>query len=252
MNPKNLGQHFLINHTIAQREVAYAQISIKDVVLEIGAGKGILTQLLAKKCKKVIAIEIDDKYVTYLRSLLPKNVEIVHADAVSIDFSLLPKFTKIVSNLPYQISSPITFKLLSIPFEKAVLIYQKEFAQRMIAQCGDSAYSRLSVGVYYKSLCTVKEFLSPNCFSPQPRIESAIVELIPRKTPPFIVDDEQFFFNLTTLLFTHRRKKIKTILTKVYPFEPADIPLGEKRVEQLSPEDIGKLSNQLLAKLSLQ
>ncbi len=250
MHSRHLGQHFLINTIVAQREIEYAKLTSKDVVLEIGPGKGILTKLLAQKAKKVIAIELDSHFISYLRPLVPQNVEFVHADAVQYDFSLMPTFTKVVSNLPYQISSPITFKLLSISFEKAVLIYQKEFAARMIAQCGDTEYSRLSVGVYYHAICIIKEIIPPTCFYPQPLVDSAIVELIPRKKLPFLVDDEQFFLDLTRILFNHRRKKIKTVLARTYPIDTTHIPFGDKRVEMLSPEEIGELSNYLLKKIS--
>ena len=250
MCSKHLGQHFLINPLIAQREVEYAQIDPDDVVLEIGPGKGVLTQILAEKARQVVAIEFDDRLVSYLNSVLPENVMVVHADAVRFDFSEIPRFTKVVSNLPYQISSPITFKLLKYQFVKAVLIYQKEFADRMVARCGDSGYSRLSVGVYYKSHCIIREILPPTCFYPRPLVDSAIVEMIPRKTPPFSVKDEQFFFEVTRVLFNHRRKKIKTVLSKRYDIVSSDIPFGDKRVETLSPEQIGELSNCLVDRIS--
>ncbi|MCK5459008.1 MAG: methyltransferase domain-containing protein, partial [Thermoplasmatales archaeon] len=119
-----LGQHFLIDKHVAEREITYADIGTDDVVLEIGPGKGILTQLLAKKAKKIIAIEIDSALVEKLENTVPGNVSVIHADIMKIDFNTLPRFNKIVSNLPFQISSPVTFKLLKYPFSKAVLIYQ--------------------------------------------------------------------------------------------------------------------------------
>lgn len=252
MHSRHLGQHFLINHFVVQREIEYAHITSKDVVLEIGPGKGVLTRILAEKAKKVIAIELDGRLISYLQSILPDNVDIIHADAVRYDFSLLPRFTKVVSNLPYQISSPITFKLLSFPFERAVLIYQKEFAARMIAHCGDSEYSRLSVGVYYKALCSMLEVVPPGCFYPKPLVDSAIVELIPRKKPPFHVANERFFFDITNLLFNHRRKKIGTVLSKHYGLSSEQIPFCDMRIEMLSPEQIGELSNYVLGRIATQ
>ncbi len=239
-----LGQHFLIDKHVAEREITYADIGTDDVVLEIGPGKGILTQLLAKKAKKVIAIEIDSALVEKLENTVPGNVSVIHADIMKIDFNTLPRFNKIVSNLPFQISSPVTFKLLKYPFSKAVLIYQKDFADRMIARFHTKNYSRLSVGVYYRTHCRVLETVSRNCFSPQPKVESSIVEMIPRTKPPFNVLDESFFFEIVKQLFVHRRKKIKNTLEKFYD-NLDSIPYLDKRIEELSPEQIGELSNLL-------
>lgn len=238
------GQHFLIDRSVATREVDYAQITKDDVVLEIGPGKGVITQLLARKAQQVIAIEIDQRLVKQLQTTLPENVTLVHGDAVQIDFQALPRFTKIVSNLPYQISSPITFKFLSCSFSKAVLIYQKDFAERLVASPGMKQYSRLTVGVSYKARCRILEDIPKNCFSPPPSIESSIVELIPHKTPRFLVDDESFFFELTKQLFTHRRKRIRSTI-KAYYGDIQQLPYLDLRVEQLSPEQIGELSNRL-------
>ncbi len=239
-----LGQHFLIDKHVAEREITYADIGIDDVVLEIGPGKGILTQLLSKKARKVIAIEIDSALAEKLENTLPGNVSVIHADIMKIDFNTLPRFNKIVSNLPFQISSPVTFKLLEYPFSKAVLIYQKDFADRMVARFHTKNYSRLSVGVYYRTHCQILENVSRNCFSPQPKVESSIVEMIPRTKPPFTVLDESLFFEIVKQLFIHRRKKIKNTLENFYD-NLDSIPYLDKRVEELSPENIGELCNLL-------
>ena len=246
---KKLGQNFLIDKNVAEKEVGYANISKDDVVLEIGPGQGILTGLLAKKAKKVIVIELDKNLFDNLKHTMPDNVELIHGDAVKINFNILPKFNKIVSNLPFQISSPITFKFLDCNFNLAILIYQKEFADRMVASPGNKDYSRLSVGVYYKSKCEVLGIIPKTCFKPQPKVDSSIIKLIPRYTPPFSVIDENFFFILTRNLFNHRRKKIKNIITEMYENKLKDIPYLENRIENLSPEQIGELSN-ILFKLN--
>ena len=243
MCSKHLGQHFLINKSVAQREIEYAQICSDDIVLEIGPGRGVLTLLLAEQAKQVISIELDKRLVDYLNNIVPDNVLIYHADAVKFDFDTIPSFSRVVSNLPYQISSPITFKLLDLNFKKAVLIYQKEFADRMVASPGGSDYSRLSVGVYFKALCSIVEAIPPNCFHPRPLVDSAMVELIPRDRPPFTVEDEDFFFEVVRLLFNHRRKKIRTILSKQYRISTDEILFGDSRVETLSPEQIGMISD---------
>lgn len=239
-----LGQNFLINSRVAQREVNHANISNDDVVLEIGPGQGILTKILAEKAKKVIAIEIDGNLVKELREILPKNVELIHKDVLDVDFDKLPRFNKIVANLPFQISSPVTFKLLRHSFDLAVLIYQKEFAQRMIAKSGSKHYSRLSVGVYYKADCKIVETVPKTCFKPQPKIDSCVIKMVPKHLPPFHVNDEKHFFNLTRELFNHRRKKIKNTIGEMYKnIDFERIPYIDLRVEELTPEQIGNLSN---------
>lgn len=239
-----LGQHFLIDSSVAQREVTYAGVTKNDVILEIGPGKGIITCILAEKAKQVIAIEIDTHLVDYLMTMLPKNVTLICADALSVDFQSLPRFTKIVSNLPFEISSPIMFKFLQSTFSVAVLIFQKDFAERLVASPGTKDYSRLTVGVSYKAQCRILETVPRNCFSPQPKVDSSIVELIPHQKPRFTVEDEQFFFELTKQLFNHRRKKIRYTIKSIYGnFE--QLPFLDQRVEDLTPEQIGQLSDQL-------
>ena len=243
---KKIGQNFLIDKKVAEREIQYAGIDKNDVVLEIGPGTGILTTLLAEKARRVIAIEIDDQLVSKLRKLLPDNVTLIHGDALKIDFDTLPRFNKIVSNLPFQISSPITFKFLNCDFSLAVLIYQKEFADSMVARSGSKDYSRLSVGIYYKACCELVEAISKTCFYPQPKVDSCVVRLSPRESPPFSVLDETFFFDLTRELFNHRRKKIKNTLNELYEYTRfEDVSYIDRRVEELTPEQIGELSNVL-------
>jgi 16S rRNA (adenine1518-N6/adenine1519-N6)-dimethyltransferase len=238
------GQHFLINLSIANREVGYATLTKDDVVLEIGPGKGIITQLLAPRVKQVIAIEIDHRLVEELKETLPSNVLVIPQDALLVDFTTLPRFTKIVSNLPFEISSPITFKFLTTSFSKAILMYQKDFAVRLVASPGTKEYSRLTVTVFYKAYCRILEDVPRKVFSPPPKVDSCIVELIPRDKPAFEVMDEPFFFHFTKQLFTHRRKKIRyTVKTLTRTYE--SLPFLEKRVEQLSPEQIGTLSDKV-------
>jgi len=246
---KNLGQNFLIDKNIAILEVKQANIESDDTVLEIGPGLGILTKLLAEKAKRVIAIEIDENLINKLKKTLPENVDLIHEDALNIDFETLPKFNKIVSNLPYQISSPITFKFLDYDFESAILIYQKEFAERLVANPGSKNYSRLSVGIYYKSICKIIRTIPKTCFKPQPKVDSSMVKIIPRKSPPFNVINEKFFFELTKNLFNYRRKKINSILNNLYRLGLKSVPYLENRVEELSPMQIGMLSDSLFKML---
>jgi len=246
-----LGQNFLIDEKTAKREVEYADISKDDVVLEIGPGKGILTKILAEKAKKVIAVEIDEKLFFQLKPLVSDNVELIHSDILKIDLKNISGFNKVVANLPFQISSPITFQLLDYDFDVAILIYQKEFAERMVAKSGSKNYSRLSVNVYYKADCEILETIPSSFFKPVPKIDSCIVKLVLKKQAPFEVRNKKFFFELTKKLFTYRRKKIKTIIKKYYTKNLKDIPFLENRVEDLSPDQIGLISNHLINKQTL-
>ena len=117
---KRLAQHFLVDRRVASRHVAHAQVDSSDTVLEIGPGLGVLTRFLAARAKRVIAIEADHRFAAYLRASCPE-VEIIEGDALDVDW---PPFDVMASNLPYQISSPLTFKLLDRSFDRAVLMYQ--------------------------------------------------------------------------------------------------------------------------------
>jgi 16S rRNA (adenine1518-N6/adenine1519-N6)-dimethyltransferase len=244
MAKQRFGQHFLIDLSVASREVGYAKLTNDDIVLEIGPGLGVITRLLAQKAKQVIAIEIDQRLVDKLKTALPENVTLISGDALSIDFQTLPRFTKIVSNLPFEISSPITFKFLESSFSRAILIYQKDFAERLVALPGKKEYSRLTVGVTYKAHCRILEDVSRSCFSPAPKVDSSIVELTPREKPLFNVENEWFFFELTKQLFNHRRKKIRYTIRSLYG-DLEQLPYLDRRVEELTPEQIGELSNVL-------
>jgi 16S rRNA (adenine1518-N6/adenine1519-N6)-dimethyltransferase len=244
MTKQRFGQHFLIDLSVANREVGYAELTNDDIVLEIGPGQGVITRLLAQKAKQVIAIEIDQRLVDKLKTTLPENVTLISGDALSVDFQILPQFTKIVSNLPFEISSPITFKFLECSYSKAILIYQKDFAERLVALPGKKEYSRLTVGVYYKADSRILEDVPRSSFSPVPKVDSSIVEMIPRKKPMFNLENEQFFFKLTKQLFNHRRKKIRYIIKTLYG-DLKQLPYLDQRVEELTPEQIGKLSNVL-------
>jgi len=155
---------FLVDSRVALRHVDHAKIGPTDTVLEIGPGLGVLTRLLAGRARHVVAIEADRRFAAYLRESLPR-VEVIEGDALTIEW---PRFDVIASNLPYQISSPLTFRLLNEPFRRAVLMYQWEFARRMIAKPATADYSRLSVGVYRRSACEILERVPRNAFYPSP------------------------------------------------------------------------------------
>lgn len=234
-----LGQHFLIDERVAERQVKYANLNSDDIVLEIGAGSGILTKKIARFAN-VIAIEIDEKFIENLKKI--PNVTVINSDVMGIDFNEL-EFNKVISNLPYQISSPITFKLLEKKFELGILMYQKEFAERLVAKAGNKNYSRLSVMAYYKADWKILEEVPPHAFRPVPKIASCIVSVKPIGRR-FDVDEKAFALVVGSL-FKHRRKKIKNAL-KLEGLVDVEMPFGDMRVERLKPEEIAYLVNFLV------
>jgi 16S rRNA (adenine1518-N6/adenine1519-N6)-dimethyltransferase len=156
---KKLGQNFLVDQSILQHEIDYAKITKSDIVLEIGPGIGNLTELLAQRAKLVIAIEKDIRFKKCLSKLQKKydNIDIIYGDALQIDF---PDFDKLVSNLPFKIALPLTFKLLDYDFDLGILIYQKKLAKRICASVGQKGYSRLSVSINRNANATIFIFCS--------------------------------------------------------------------------------------------
>lgn len=249
---RRLGQHFLLDDDIIARQVALADLSDRDTVLEIGPGIGNLTEELLRSGAKVVAVEQDPAFCRFLERRFGPRIRLIQADAVR---AFLPEFEKVVSNLPYQISSPITFKLLGTGFKVAVLMLQKEFADRMVARPGSPEYGRLSVGVYYRAECEIAFNVSKGSFWPQPRVDSCVVVLRPRK-PPFAVKDDEMFARVTQVVFSHRRKKVSNAL-KSDPAVSAmmtpdvkdrldSLPHASKRPEELTPEELGELADAFL------
>jgi len=245
---KGLGQHFLVDERIAARQIEHARIRSDETVLEIGPGLGVLTSALAERAGRVVAIEADRRFVAHLRDTVPA-AEVLHGDALEVDW---PPFDVVVSNLPYRISSPLTFKLLDRPFDRAVLMYQWEFARRMVAAPRTADYSRLSVGVYRRAACELLERVPRNAFYPQPRVSSAVVRLTPRPAP-FPIPDPGLYDAVVDALFAHRRKTIENGLRlswRTFAESPeafgrilAGLPFRGRRVEELAPEEIAALAD---------
>jgi 16S rRNA (adenine1518-N6/adenine1519-N6)-dimethyltransferase len=256
---KKKGQNYLVNTDVLSRIIQSSELSKNDTVLEIGAGIGTLTIPLAKEAKKVFAVEKDEKIaailIRRLKELKISNVNVLVGDATKID---LPDANKVVSNLPYKISSPITFKLLEKPFEMAILMYQWEFAERMIASHGDPNYSRLSVMMYFYADVEMLFKVSKNDFFPKPKVSSAVIKMIPKNK--LEVDD--FFIKVARALFQHKKKKIRNALMdsfhEIGTFDKSerkslisqlDQEIVDQRVFKISPEDILALSNEIKRKI---
>lgn len=237
---KSKGQNFLTDGRVADRHIGYADISEGDRVLEVGPGLGILTERILEKPCSLTCIELDDILAQYISEAYGDRMELIHGDAVKVPF---PEFDVFVSNLPYSVSTPIIFKLLDHSFRTAVVMVQKEFADRMVADVGSPDYSRLTVNLFYRAECEIMETVPASRFNPRPKVDSALVKITPRKAP-FEVIDEKMFFKVTEVAFNHRRKKIGTSLKSAGLIRSNDeIPFGDERIESLRPSEIGQIAD---------
>jgi len=219
---KRWGQNFLVDHNIARKMVSCAGLSPKDTVVEIGAGKGILTSKIASLVKKVIAIEIDKKLSSFLREELKnyKNVDVIEGDFLKLNISQFlgsvpERSVKVIANLPYYITSPIIVKLLNMRrWSEATLMLQREVGERITACPGGKDYGALSILVQYH--CDVeKQFnVSRNVFRPRPDVDSVVVKLKLLKHPRIKVKDEKLFFEIVHAAFSQRRKKLSNSISK--------------------------------------
>jgi len=232
---KRLGQNFLIDESVLRKIIASAELSPKDIVLEIGPGLGILTLELAKRVEKVIAIEKDETLCQILKNILKankiSNVEIINKDVLKIsNFQFLNY--KIVANLPYYITSPIIRKFLEAEQKpKAmILMVQKEVGQRILAKPPHMNLLAISVQFYAKP--KIIAYVPKNSFYPQPKVDSAIIKIIPESIPE--VDTEKFF-GIIKKGFSAKRKMLKNNLSGI-DFD--QIGLNPKiRAENLSLND---------------
>lgn len=237
---KSKGQNFLIDERVADRHIGYANIRRGDRLLEVGPGLGILTRRLVEASDNLTCIELDDILADYISGEFGDRLKLIHGDAVKVPF---PEFDVFVSNLPYSVSTPIIFKLLDYNFRTAVVMVQKEFADRMVADVGSPDYSRLTVNLFYRAECEIMETVPASRFNPRPKVDSALVRITPRKAP-FDVIDERLFFKVTEVAFNHRRKKIGTSLKTAKLITPgSDIPYLDERIENLRPSEIAKIAD---------
>lgn len=262
---KQLGQNFIIDPAFAEKIVKRAGILPEDIVLEIGAGLGALTIPLARRARKVIAIEKDRQIVPILNTEVLvsglTNISIIEKDILSVDISALIEDMDgkivVMGNLPYNISSQILVQLIRsrVGISRAVLMFQKELAQRLTANSGCKDYGRLTVMLRYcsdiKKLIDVKASL----FFPKPKIDSEILELIFKKEIDHKAVDELFFFKVIKSGFGNRRKTLKNALaaselnidpdTAESVLEKSNIdPI--RRAETLTVEEFVRLSNTLI------
>ncbi|MNW48967.1 Ribosomal RNA small subunit methyltransferase A [compost metagenome] len=263
---KSLGQNFLIDQNILGKIVSAANLDSTKGALEIGPGIGALTEKLAQTAGKVTAVEIDQRLLPILEEVLEPypHVSVVHGDVLKLDLRALfeAQFNdvsgvSVVANLPYYVTTPILMKLLEekLPLENIVVMIQKEVAERMAASPGGKDYGSLSIAVQYYSepelVCTVPH----SVFIPQPNVESAVIRLKVRQTPPVELEDQDFFFEVVQASFAQRRKTISNNLKNRFfageDRQRLEALLAEagiapaRRAETLSLEEFAKLSNTL-------
>ena len=220
---KKFGQNFLIDTHVLEKIVDAADIGKDDLVLEIGPGIGTVTQYLCEAARQVIAVEIDRKLIKILKDTLSAydNVEVINEDILKVDIAALVhekncgKPIKVVSNLPYYITTPIIMTLLEkrVPVTDMTLMMQEEVARRMQAVPGNKDYGALSLAVQYYSVPYIAAFVPQNCFMPRPNVGSAVVNLKCHEKPPVEVKDEELMFKLIKASFAQRRKTLQNGLT---------------------------------------
>jgi 16S rRNA (adenine1518-N6/adenine1519-N6)-dimethyltransferase len=254
ITPKKIfGQNFMVEPSFFPKLSTYADLGRHDVVLDVGAGLGFLSRFLAVRCKAVVAIERDPLIARVLREQLKSfaNVTIVEGDVLN---AALPDFTKIVAIPPYNLSTRLVMWLHDQKKECSVVILQKEFASKLVSAVGSDSYGWLRVITDQNSETKIIEDVPREVFYPQPKVDSVIVRIKPRKSALFRVKDEAFFKKMVQWLFTQRNKKLANALV---PFlrssmkqtkgeadkMSGSISFCDKRVRELSPEEFGVLAN---------
>ncbi|MDF1509513.1 16S rRNA (adenine(1518)-N(6)/adenine(1519)-N(6))-dimethyltransferase RsmA [Robertmurraya sp. DFI.2.37] len=234
---KSLGQNFLIDTNILNRIVDHANLTDESGVIEVGPGIGALTEQIARRSKKVVAFEIDQRLLPILEETLSPygNTKIIHSDVLKVDVAsmMATEFAGItdvmvVANLPYYVTTPIIMKLLEekLPIRGIVVMLQKEVAERIAAKPGTKDYGSLSIAVQYYTEAETVMIVPKTVFVPQPNVDSAVIRLTVRATPKVPVKSEAFFFQITKASFAQRRKTILNNLT-------SQLPEGKEKKEEI-------------------
>jgi 16S rRNA (adenine1518-N6/adenine1519-N6)-dimethyltransferase len=250
---KRLGQNFLIDPNIVRKIIALAELNTSDHVLEIGPGRGILTEALCHAAGRVTAVEVDPRLHDYLetRQLELPNVELVCEDALAYPVENLPIGTVVVANLPYYISTPLLFRLHDQRglFLRMVLMLQDEVVDRLVAKPGGSDYGVLSVMAQYAADITKAFKVSAQCFRPRPEVASAVVLLRTKERTRLSRQEEVAFRALVKAAFAHRRKTlVNSLRDERYELRPVAESLQRlnidptRRAETLSLEDFLRLA----------
>ena len=246
-----LGQHFLHNQGMLRKIVAAIDPKADDVIVEIGAGQGILTEALAATAGRIVAIEKDERLIPGLRERMPSNVEIVHGDVLRIDLSEISRKSgapalRLVGNVPYSISSPLLFRVLDKReiLSDCAFLLQKEVAERVTAVPGTKSYAPLGILIQNEFEARIAFTVAPGSFSPPPKVQSAFLTLRGRPSPLHPGAAEEPFRAFLRAAFAERRKMLwKNLSRRATPdaLEAAYDSLGlvrTVRAEALSPDSL--------------
>ena len=210
-----LGQHFLASPAVLRKIVGVIDPRPDDVLVEVGAGRGVLTAALAESAGRVIALEKDDRLVPGLKSDMPANVEVVHADVLSLDFRGILRSAgvpslRLVGNIPYSISSPLLFRVLDDRelFSDCVFLLQKEVAERVTAGPGSKSYAPLGILLQNEFEARIAFTVAPGSFSPPPKVQSALLVLRRRPAPLYPGSADAPFRAFLKAAFAQRRKML--------------------------------------------
>jgi 16S rRNA (adenine1518-N6/adenine1519-N6)-dimethyltransferase len=249
---KRFGQNFLHDPQVIARIIAAVNPQPSDHLVEVGPGQGAITVELLKAAGKLDAVELDRDLIEPLQAKCAGFGEFtVHqGDALKFDFCSLAsdgRPLRLVGNLPYNISTPLLFHFLdqAACITDMHFMLQKEVVERMAAGPGSKTYGRLSVMLQTRCSVTPLFDIGPGAFNPPPKVDSAIVRLVPHSAPPFAIDDPALFERIVAQAFAQRRKTLRKSLQRLVPaaaFEQAGIDPAE-RPEQLAPADFARLSN---------
>jgi 16S rRNA (adenine1518-N6/adenine1519-N6)-dimethyltransferase len=263
LNPRRqFGQNFLIDGNIVNKILAAVEIAESDAIIEIGPGAGALTIAMARTGASVIAFEIDHGLARLLKDLLQPwpNVRVIEKDALKIKWQdLIDSYfatgasVKLVSNLPYAISGPFMYALFKekMPFKSAVLMFQKEVAQRLVADPGDSDYGGISVFSRYYAEGKVLFDVSNNVFWPRPKVGSAVLKLKPRRRE-LSSGEEALFWHLVQGVFQQRRKTMLNNMTRLFPHARMQLPdlMAETSIDPaIRPEQLTADQFAMLARI---
>lgn len=254
---KRLGQNFLVDKNIRGKIIEAAGLTPSDIVLEIGPGKGELTELAVEKASYIYAVEIDRGLSDMLSESFKNhtNIIIINQDILKFDFEAffknIDRKIKVIGNIPYYISTPIIEKLLNYreKIESIFITVQKEFAQRVISTGGSKQYGSLSCFLQYYTIPRIIFTISKTCFRPIPKVDSCLLELRARKEPAVKVKDEKFLFKIIRSVFNQRRKTLRNSLKDIIPPQKLEL-FFEKystdkniRPENIKLEDFANLAN---------
>ena len=253
---KGLGQNFLISERLLESIVAAAELIPEDEVLEVGAGLGTLTYRLAQECRRVVALELDERLLPLLRDTLSAfhNVELVHGDVLSLEpGDLISSPYKVVGNLPYNITSAVLRHFLEAQVRPTLLVatVQREVAERIVARPGDMGL--LTVSVQFYSTPHIVAKAPPGAFYPSPRVHSAVIRLEVQAKPGVEVDDVQRFFQVVRAGFAQRRKQLRNSLSHGLALPVDEVVAALRRAgidetqrpQELSLDQWGRVSNEL-------